>query len=197
MLVEREVGYLQALLASFKAEEAHGDNTDVTTTPMVDLINLDTMEEPEALFAEYKNVNDQLVNDLEALEGPMVSTEELEKVKQEKKALRQSTADHEQEIASQAAKIDALEQALFEPSGDIAGGQHVPPKTRILCMAENPDNAWVDLRQATMDRIKGENEALIKQLKGLEESGISCNPASQRGRQQERLGYGYRCRNRI
>ncbi|KAH6894862.1 hypothetical protein BKA70DRAFT_1439345 [Coprinopsis sp. MPI-PUGE-AT-0042] len=144
---------------------------------------LDKMEELEELFEEYNNVNDQLANDPEVLEGPMVSTEDLEKVKQEKKALRQyaspfltvtwhdadrqdgftATAEHEQEIASQATKIDALEQALFYLSGDIAGGQHVLPTTRILCVAENPGQAWVDLRQATMDRIRGENEARIEQ----------------------------------
>ncbi|KAH6894805.1 spindle assembly checkpoint component Mad1 [Coprinopsis sp. MPI-PUGE-AT-0042] len=160
MLVEREVGYLQALLASFKAEEAYGENKDAT--PAVDQVKLDKMDQLEALLAEYKNVNDQLANDLEALEGPMVSTEELEKVEQEKKALRQTISEYEQEIASQATKIDELEQALFDLSGEIAGGRHVPPKTRVLCMAENPDQAWVDLRQATMDRIKGENDARIK-----------------------------------
>ncbi|KAH6894839.1 hypothetical protein BKA70DRAFT_1199767 [Coprinopsis sp. MPI-PUGE-AT-0042] len=159
MLVEREVGYLQALLASFKAEEAYGENKDAT--PAVDQVKLDKMDQLEALLAEYKNVNDQLANDLEALEGPMVSTEELEKVEQEKKALRQTISEYEQEIASQATKIDELEQALFDLSGEIAGGRHVPPKTRVLCMAENPDQAWVDLRQATMDRIKGENDARI------------------------------------
>ncbi|KAH6894866.1 hypothetical protein BKA70DRAFT_793921 [Coprinopsis sp. MPI-PUGE-AT-0042] len=100
MLVEREVGYLQALLASFKAEEAYGDNA----TPAVDQVKVDKMEELEALLAEYKNVNDQLANDLEALEGPMVSTEELEMVEQEKKALRQTIAEHEQELQAQPRK---------------------------------------------------------------------------------------------
>ncbi|KAH6894876.1 spindle assembly checkpoint component Mad1 [Coprinopsis sp. MPI-PUGE-AT-0042] len=183
MLVEREVGYLQALLASFKAEEAYGENKDAT--PAVDQVKLNKMDQLEALLAEYKNVNDQLANDLEALEGPMVSTEELEKVEQEKKALRQTISEYEQEIASQATKIDELEQALFDLSGEIAGGRHVPPKTRVLCMAENPDQAWVDLRQATMDRIKGENEALIKRLKELEESGVST--AGSEGQRNEEL----------
>ncbi|KAH6899289.1 hypothetical protein BKA70DRAFT_1526885 [Coprinopsis sp. MPI-PUGE-AT-0042] len=158
MLVEREVGYLQALLASFKAEEACGDSA----TPAVDQVKVDKMDQLEALLAEYKNVNDQLANDLEALEGPMVSTEELEKVEQERKVLRQTISEHEQEIQAQATKIDELELALFELSGEIAGGRHVPPKTWVLCM---------------------KNGALIKRLKELEESGVSCNPASQRRRQ--------------
>ncbi|KAH6879726.1 hypothetical protein BKA70DRAFT_1391416 [Coprinopsis sp. MPI-PUGE-AT-0042] len=162
MLVEREVGVPSGAVASFKAEEAYGDNA----TPAVDQVKVDKMEELEALLAEYKNVNDQLSNDLEALEGPI-----------EKKALRQTISEHEQEIQAQATKIDELEQALR---------RHVPPKTRVLCMAENPDQAWVDLRQATMDRIKGENEALIKRLKELEESGVS-TPVL-RGQRNEELG---------
>ncbi|KAH6894816.1 hypothetical protein BKA70DRAFT_1439301 [Coprinopsis sp. MPI-PUGE-AT-0042] len=106
MLVEREAVHLQALLASFKAEEAFGDNA----TPSVD--------ETEELGA-FENMND-----LEALDGPLVSTEELEKVEQEKKALRQTNSEHEQEIVAQAARIDELKPALFDLSGEIAGGRY-------------------------------------------------------------------------
>ena len=38
-------------------------------------------------------------------------------------------------------------------------------------MKENPEQEWFDLRQAAMDRLKGENQALMKRLKELEESG--------------------------
>ncbi|KAH6894828.1 hypothetical protein BKA70DRAFT_1407390 [Coprinopsis sp. MPI-PUGE-AT-0042] len=134
------------------------------------------MEELEALLAENKNVNDQVANDLEALEGPMASTDELENVKKENKA-RQTISEHRQEIASQATKIDELKQALFYLSGKIAGGRHVPPKARVLYMAESLDQAWVDLRQAT------ENEAVIKRLKELKESWVSSNTASRTWRQ--------------
>ncbi|KAH6892851.1 hypothetical protein BKA70DRAFT_1571612 [Coprinopsis sp. MPI-PUGE-AT-0042] len=68
------------------------------------------MEELEALLAEYKNVNGQLANDPEALEGPTVSTDEFENVRKENKA-RQTISEHGQEIASQATKIDELGQA--------------------------------------------------------------------------------------
>ncbi|KAH6874813.1 hypothetical protein BKA70DRAFT_1479959 [Coprinopsis sp. MPI-PUGE-AT-0042] len=74
---------------------------------------------------------------------------------------RKPIAEHEQEINAQATKIDQPEQALFNLSAEIAGGRHVPPKTRILCMPENPDQAWADLRHATMDREWG----LIRQLR--------------------------------
>lgn len=38
-------------------------------------------------------------------------------------------------------------------------------------MQDNPEQQWFDLRQAAMDRLKGENEALMNRLKELEESG--------------------------
>ncbi|KAH6894757.1 hypothetical protein BKA70DRAFT_1439233 [Coprinopsis sp. MPI-PUGE-AT-0042] len=117
MLVERDVGYLQAPLESLKAEELYGDNAIST----VDQVKVGRMEELEALLAEYENMNGQLANDLEALEGPTVSTDEFENVKKENKA-RQTISEHGQEIASQATKIDKLEQALFYLSSKIAGG---------------------------------------------------------------------------
>ncbi|KAH6879708.1 hypothetical protein BKA70DRAFT_1447745 [Coprinopsis sp. MPI-PUGE-AT-0042] len=83
-----EVGYLQALLSKFKAEEAYGENKDATL--VVDQVKLVKMEELEALLADYKNVKDQLANDLEAFQGPMVSTRELEKVEQERQVPRRS-----------------------------------------------------------------------------------------------------------
>jgi len=39
-------------------------------------------------------------------------------------------------------------------------------------MRDNPEQQWFDLRQAAMDRLKSENEALMKRLKDLEESAV-------------------------
>ncbi|KAH6892853.1 hypothetical protein BKA70DRAFT_838011 [Coprinopsis sp. MPI-PUGE-AT-0042] len=185
MLVEREVGYLQALLASFKAEKASGNNA----TPTVDQVKVDQMEEFQALLPEYENMNDQRANDLEASEGPMVSTGELKKVERETKALCQTISEREQEIASQATKIDKLEHALFDLSGEIAGGRYVPPKARVLCMARTQTRHGL-----IFDKLRwmGENEALIEQLKQLEESQFHQIPQPKRGGEQELLGYGYR-----
>lgn len=38
-------------------------------------------------------------------------------------------------------------------------------------MRENPVQSWTDLRQEVMDRLRGENEALLKRLAELEASG--------------------------
>ncbi|KAH6894843.1 hypothetical protein BKA70DRAFT_1570645 [Coprinopsis sp. MPI-PUGE-AT-0042] len=59
-------------------------------------------------------------------------------------------------------------------------------------MSENLDQARVERQQATMDRIKGENEALIKRLKELEERRFHRIPQAKRGGEQER-SYGYQC----
>lgn len=42
---------------------------------------------------------------------------------------------------------------------------------RVLCLRDNPAQQWTDLRQSVMDRLKSENEALIKRLRELESSG--------------------------
>jgi mitotic spindle assembly checkpoint protein MAD1 len=68
-------------------------------------------------------------------------------------------------------KIDELEQSLFELRGEMGSGNHVPPGVRVLSLKQNPAQEWSDLRQAVMDRLKGENEALIKRLRELEVSG--------------------------
>jgi mitotic spindle assembly checkpoint protein MAD1 len=65
-----------------------------------------------------------------------------------------------------------LEQKLFELGGEIGGGRHIPPGIRVLSLKDNPSQAWGDLRQSTMDQLRRENAALIRQLKELETSGI-------------------------
>lgn len=69
-------------------------------------------------------------------------------------------------------KVEALEQTLFELRGKIGAGNHVPPGMRVLCLRDNPAQQWSDLRQSVMDRLKSENEALMKRLRDLESSGV-------------------------
>jgi mitotic spindle assembly checkpoint protein MAD1 len=40
-----------------------------------------------------------------------------------------------------------------------------------LSLRDNPEQQWVDLRQAVMDRSKSENKALMRRLEELEDSG--------------------------
>ena len=64
--------------------------------------------------------------------------------------------------------MDSLEQELFDLRGEIAGGRHVPPGVRVLQLKENPYSQWVDLREEVMQRLRGENEALINRLREVE-----------------------------
>lgn len=68
--------------------------------------------------------------------------------------------------------MEELEQTLFELRGQIGAGNHVPPGMRVLCHRDNPAQQWSDLRQSVMDRLKSENEALLKRLREVESSGV-------------------------
>lgn len=69
-------------------------------------------------------------------------------------------------------QIDKLEQTLFELQGEIGGGRHIPPGVRVLSLRDNPASQWEDLSRKALQRVKDENEALLKRLKELEESGV-------------------------
>ena len=62
------------------------------------------------------------------------------------------------------AKVEELEQKLFDLGGEIGAGRQIPPGTRVLTFKDNPAQQELDLRQATLDRLKGENKALLKKL---------------------------------
>lgn len=47
----------------------------------------------------------------------------------------------------------------------------MPPGVRILSLRDNPAQQEVDLRQASLDRLKSENEALLERLSALEAGG--------------------------
>ncbi|KAF9003048.1 hypothetical protein BDQ17DRAFT_1390656 [Cyathus striatus] len=107
----------------------------------------------EDLLEQMKIANDDLLKEMKDRNGGRARAndevlEELEKMKQERAGCRKA----------------AREELAFELSGEIAGGRHVPPKTRILQLADNPEQRWFDLRQEAVDRLKGENEALLKRL---------------------------------
>lgn len=75
-------------------------------------------------------------------------------------------------------KIEELEQKLFDLGGEIGAGRQVPPGIRVLTLKDNPAQREVDLRQATLDRLKGENEALLEKLATLESGRQDGNASS-------------------
>ncbi|KAF8970914.1 spindle assembly checkpoint component Mad1 [Flammula alnicola] len=150
---KREVMFLQALVASFNAEEAHMEDSHI------DNAKVEQIRQLEKVLQEYKRKR-TAYQELDALVGGSSSLVQ-----------GRNLQNAEVEMKQNLDKIEELEQTLFELRGEIAGGRHVPPGVRILSMADNPEQQWFDLRQAAMDRLKGENEALMKRLKELEESG--------------------------
>lgn len=75
-------------------------------------------------------------------------------------------------------KIEELEQKLFDLGGEIVAGRQIPPGVRVLTFKDNPAQQEVDLRQATLDRLKSENQALLEKLTALESGGHDTNASS-------------------
>ncbi|KAH7886792.1 spindle assembly checkpoint component Mad1 [Phlebopus sp. FC_14] len=184
-LAEREVSFLQALVASFAAEEGARD------TPVSEKALAQRVHQLEQSLTEYKVVNAQLQSTLDTLDaddgtgGAGRSRKELrEDLAQHKTAAQEATkALEEARIAIKVHedKVEELEQTLFELRGKIGAGNHVPPGTRVLCLRDNPAQQWSDLRQSVMDRLKSENDALIKRLRDLEGSGAVADAKASEG----------------
>ncbi|KAI0740089.1 MAD-domain-containing protein [Earliella scabrosa] len=175
-LAEREVNFLKAMVASFSAEEAaHGEvkSEDDTLKPLQQL---------EALVKDYKATVSKLETELKEARAHPVITEdpeakktllaEVEKERAAKEEAVKALQQAEKETGKHLEQIEELEQTLFELRGEIGAGRHLPPGTRVLCLKDNPAQQWEDLSKAAMDRLKSENEALLKRLKDLEESGV-------------------------
>lgn len=84
----------------------------------------------------------------------------------------------EAEADKHAERAEKLEQTLFELRGEIGAGHHVPPGMRVLSLRQNPAQEWADTRKEVLDRLKNENEALLRRLHELEESGAHVGNAS-------------------
>ncbi|KAG2366000.1 hypothetical protein BDR07DRAFT_1449599 [Suillus spraguei] len=175
-LAEREAKFLQALVASFTAEESAARES-----PAVDNLSQQQIQHLEQSIADYKSENSRLQSALDAAQadnaigGPKYTRKDLvREIDAQKAAADEATKglqEAQKNLMQQEDKIEALEQTLFELRGKIGAGNHVPPGIRVLCLRDNPAQQWSDLRQSVMDRLKNENEALIKRLRELESSG--------------------------
>ncbi|KZV66505.1 MAD-domain-containing protein [Peniophora sp. CONT] len=177
LLAEREVDFLQKYNASFTAEATVHD-------VVMDEAQGQRIADLEELVQNYK----QRVAELEAEDrrpaaaGPSTPSvkalhdqllKEQQTVLDARTELKESQTANEKYLES----IDKLEQELFELRGEIGGGRHVPPGIRVLSFRDNPAQQWTDLRQEVMDRLKGENEALLRRLHELEEQGVRSSSA--------------------
>ncbi|KAI0667550.1 MAD-domain-containing protein [Trametes maxima] len=174
-LAEREIAFLQAMVASFNAEEAaHGEakSKEEFTQPIHELEEL--VKDYKAAVADLEiqlkdaRANPIVAEDLEAKQQLLV---EIEQERAAKLGAEKELKEAEEASEKHLEKIEQLEQTLFELRGEVGAGRHLPPGTRVLCLRENPAQQWEDLSKAAMDRLKSENEALMKRLKDLEDSG--------------------------
>ncbi|KAI0294902.1 mitotic checkpoint protein-domain-containing protein [Multifurca ochricompacta] len=173
-LAEREVGFLQALNASYVSEEtAQG-------TGHIDEAKEQHVKDLETLIDDYKAHIRTLETEIQELakrpalehsSGLQALRDEMVNGKHALQEARRALEEREQEGEKDREKIEELEQTLFELRGEIGAGRHVPPGVRVLSLCSNPAQDWVDLRQATLDRLKGENEALLQHLATLEARG--------------------------
>ncbi|PFH49876.1 hypothetical protein AMATHDRAFT_75943 [Amanita thiersii Skay4041] len=215
---DREIGFLQALVASYTAEASRpaGGNTIEVSDTHIEAQST-RINQLETLLQQYKSANQVLSEEIDALGGDTGAVnaddhdalikktawskekrealeKEAEQARKDKTELQESVYTFsilplgyslfhellmvlavaeiqslEELSATQAKKIDDLEQELFELSGEIAGGRHVPPGVRVLSMRDNPEEQWFALRQEAMDLLRGENEALLRRLGELED----------------------------
>jgi len=165
---------------------------------MVDQAKEQHLTDLESLLSEYKSRIKELEAELDAIGGSSSSLgsgksreqlqSEIEESSSRIEALETGTIslsslylrhspnlsalkEAEDAVDEELAKVEELEQKLFDLGGEIGAGRQVPPGTRVLTFKDNPAQQEVDLRQATLDRLKGENEALLKKLAEVETGG--------------------------
>ncbi|KAG5645277.1 hypothetical protein DXG03_006579 [Asterophora parasitica] len=194
---EGEGRFLRGLVASYTAE-AQQSHSSRQTTPAPGAGNIDDLHAQhvkhlETLVDEYRSTNEELAQRLDEVGGAAVASASNVGKQEEKKAkedreeklreMEERLRDSQNEITTHLERVDALEQQLFELQGEIAGGRHVPPGVRVLQLRDNPESQWVELRQAALDRLRNENEALMRRLKEVEEArganSVSGSVASQ------------------
>ncbi|KAJ7093951.1 spindle assembly checkpoint component Mad1 [Mycena belliarum] len=184
-LADREVGFMKALLSSYSLEEANKDPTGEPVTGGG--IRAEQVQNLEALLQDYKAANirlSQQVNEAAQREPADVTearVRELDTERAARTAAQEALDTALAEVKAQAMTIDRLEQELFELSGEIAGGRHVPPGVRVLSLADTPELLLRDApqaREAETARVRGENAALLQQLAALQAGGARAEEGS-------------------
>ncbi|KAH9979345.1 hypothetical protein BGW80DRAFT_1455049 [Lactifluus volemus] len=189
-LVEREVGFLQALNASYVSEEAtHG-------TGQIDEATEQHVKDLEVLVGEYKAHIHTLETEIQELakrpaldQGPGIQ-DLRDELADEKLALQEARRVLEEASEKDRDRIEELEQTLFDLRGEIGAGRHVPPGVRVLSLRANPAQDWADLRQAALDRLKEENAALLERLATLETDLSHHHPSSSSSSTDDASGGG-------
>ncbi|THU84022.1 hypothetical protein K435DRAFT_971348 [Dendrothele bispora CBS 962.96] len=195
---KRELAFLTEVLAKYDADEkakrASSPTTSGASAGVVDDLTaarLARLDQLESMYTQAKSSNSSLRSEIQTLQTKLdKALSELGNLKQENTSLQSritslksevvsreeaATANSkaalsaaQEEIQTHLKKIDELEQELFELTGEMAAGRHVPPGVRVLEMKENPAKQWFDSRAEVVEQLKKENEELLKRLGVLE-----------------------------
>ncbi|KAJ7481691.1 spindle assembly checkpoint component Mad1 [Mycena latifolia] len=184
-LVDREVGFMKALLSSYSLEEA---NKEPAGAPVDgSSARAEQIQQLEALLEEYKAANTRLsqqVNDAARREPAEVAearVRELDAERAARSAAQEALDVSLAEAKAQQETIDRLEQELFELSGEIAGGRHVPPGVRVLSFVDTPELLLRDApqaREAETARVREENAALLQRIAALQAGGARADESA-------------------
>ncbi|KAH7104648.1 spindle assembly checkpoint component Mad1 [Auriculariales sp. MPI-PUGE-AT-0066] len=171
ILADQEVAFLNALVATYDAEnKADGQQTQVATEDSVAQRIEHLTKSVESYKAECRELEQQIRVVRQSVKAQTSTSMSSLKVEDDSDESRQALSEAQEVIANQETKIDKLQQELFELRGDIAQGNHVPPKTRVLEFSQNPLQIWVETQQSNLDRLKNENMALLARLAELDDA---------------------------
>ncbi|KAJ4482446.1 MAD-domain-containing protein [Lentinula aciculospora] len=164
----KELVFLEAAVARLTSDSSPSEGSTATEAHYQSLLNdakcsnANLRSEIESLLVKLKQFS---AKDIEAKQENGKSSprvyEELAKTRTE---LRSEKVRREELENS----LDTVEQELFELRGEVAGGRHIPPNTRVLEMKDNPHAEWETSRIVVLERLKGENQALLKRLSDVE-----------------------------
>ncbi|KAH7876036.1 mitotic checkpoint protein-domain-containing protein [Lentinula edodes] len=167
----KELAFLEAAVARLTSDNSSLHN-DANTVAEV--------KHYQALFNDAKRLNADLRSEIETslnkLRQHSEQDIETEKKNEERDQLLQDQLEKMRtELQSEKVKreeleksLDIVEQELFDLRGEVAGGRHIPPNTRVLEMKDNPHAEWEMSHTAVLERLKGENQALLKRLIDIE-----------------------------
>ncbi|KLO07802.1 hypothetical protein SCHPADRAFT_944978 [Schizopora paradoxa] len=180
---DREIEFLKSLISSYKAEEAY-DRSFAPEDVQAREAEMDgRLVQMEAVIDEYKSTVAKLEEELEIsrsgssglrhgigttsaqIQELVSRAKDVQARNEELEKAAQVLRDENEKLA---ARIDSLEQQLFELGGEMGGGRHIPPGMRVVCLRDNPARLWADTREQVLNRLRSENEALLKRLEEVE-----------------------------
>ncbi|KZO91930.1 MAD-domain-containing protein [Calocera viscosa TUFC12733] len=176
-VLDREVGSLRALLATYAVEAQQSSSPGQT-------VNVAQQEHVKALEQQLDAVkaeSGRLLKELagrparQAEEGGKELTklrEDLERLERELNAERVGKEEVQAELTAAHAALeqaeelkDGLEQRLFDLGEKIGQGLHVPPGEKVLQMTSNPVSDHFAVRAEQLDALRAERDALLSKQK--------------------------------